>query len=310
MDFGKLADWVRERLLDFLPDWLDFVPATWPDWALFLVAPTVVLIVIGLVLNRVFVLLKDSKKGYETAGRFVRGKFEDPSPATLEGQAAIQREMERLRDESASTRATLNAVLAAVTPPLGTEALDAEAMAAKKSAVARLVADNTPAAQQATHDLVKGHVATSFDVLQREARAAEAEAVEKWLRLGALATGVDTITARAAYEEAFRLQPHDFWTCIALCRLRMEAGDLESAAKAAFAADEAIQSPRERLVSKATLGDVLMKAGDLSGAKERFEESLKVSERLAQQNPGSAEAQRDVWVSMWRLAGIDGSWIR
>jgi len=55
------------------------------------------------------------------------------------------------------------------------------------------------------------------------------------------------------------------------------------------------------------LGDVLVKAGDLAGAKARFEACLGVSEKLAAQNPGSAEAQRDVWVSMWRMAKMEGS---
>jgi hypothetical protein len=48
---------------------------------------------------------------------------------------------------------------------------------------------------------------------------------------------------------------------------------------------------------------LLVKAGDLGGAKARFEDSLKIAERLAKQ---SAEAQRDVWVSMWRLAQLQG----
>lgn len=38
------------------------------------------------------------------------------------------------------------------------------------------------------------------------------------------------------------------------------------------------------------------------GAKSRFEASLAVREKLAAANPGSAEAQRDLWVSMWRIA--------
>ena len=55
------------------------------------------------------------------------------------------------------------------------------------------------------------------------------------------------------------------------------------------------------------LGGVLVEAGDLEGAKTRFEEGLKIAERLAEKNPGSAQAQRDVWISMWRLAEMDGS---
>ena len=61
------------------------------------------------------------------------------------------------------------------------------------------------------------------------------------------------------------------------------------------------------------LGDVLVKAGDLSGATARFEASLKVSERLAETNPGSAEAQRDLIVSYAKLGEVvphQGWWSR
>ncbi len=47
-----------------------------------------------------------------------------------------------------------------------------------------------------------------------------------------------------------------------------------------------------------------MTAGDLEGAKARFEGSLKVSERLAEKNPGSAAAQRDLMVSYAKLGEI------
>jgi hypothetical protein len=38
-----------------------------------------------------------------------------------------------------------------------------------------------------------------------------------------------------------------------------------------------------------------------------YEASLAVAERLAAANPASAEAQRDVWVSLWRLASLEGA---
>ena len=68
-----------------------------------------------------------------------------------------------------------------------------------------------------------------------------------------------------------------------------------------------VQAQRDVSVSLDRIGDVLVQAGDLAGAKARFEASLKVAERLAEQNPGSAQAQRDLWVSMWRLAEMEGS---
>ena len=74
MEFGEFAEWVRGRLLDFLPDWLDFIPATWPDWALILAAPIVIVVLIGLALRKEFNTFKESKKGFQVAGRHLTVK--------------------------------------------------------------------------------------------------------------------------------------------------------------------------------------------------------------------------------------------
>jgi len=63
MDLAALADWVRKRLLDFLPDWLDFIPTDWPDWALFAAAPLVIVVVGGLALDATRDLLGISRGG-------------------------------------------------------------------------------------------------------------------------------------------------------------------------------------------------------------------------------------------------------
>jgi tetratricopeptide (TPR) repeat protein len=308
MDVQPLADWVRERILEVLPDWLDPMVGAAPDWVLFGATPLVIVVVVGLGLNKAIGLYKDTIKGYKKAGDVLVGKgLAEPSPATHEGQEANQRALDELRAENAAMAAKIDAILAAVSPAAGAEPIGVEAEAAKKGAVVRLVTDTAKAAERATRDIARGDVSGGFDILAKEARAAEAEAANKWRRLGALAVGVDTARARAAYEEAFRLQPEDFWTCVELARLRRKAGDLAASRQAAEAAERAARTDRERSVADDEIGDVLVKAGDLSGAKARFEASLEVMERLAAANPGSAEAQRDVWVSLWRLANMEGS---
>ncbi|MCW5977326.1 MAG: tetratricopeptide repeat protein [Bryobacteraceae bacterium] len=57
-------------------------------------------------------------------------------------------------------------------------------------------------------------------------------------------------------------------------------------------------------MSLSKLGDVLVAAGDLGGARERFTQSLAIREKLAQANPASAEAQRDVSLSFNRLGDV------
>jgi tetratricopeptide (TPR) repeat protein len=219
-----------------------------------------------------------------------------PDPATQEGQQAIQRQ---ITDQGELIRQVLDALHARQAEPVS-----AEAEEAREAAVADLVEDTAEPAREAARDLAQGDLEQGFAVLEGEARAAEATAVEKWRRLGALATGVDTARARAAYEEAFRLYPSDFWTCVFLARLRRQAGDLRASREAAEAANAAASSDRERSVAGNELGDVLVQAGDLAGARERYQASLAVAERLAVANPGSAQAQRDLSVSLERLGDV------
>ena len=44
--------------------------------------------------------------------------------------------------------------------------------------------------------------------------------------------------------------------------------------------------------------------GELGEARQRFEKSLGMAEKLAAANPGSAEAQRDLIVSYAKLGGL------
>ena len=307
MTVRDLLDRARAELLHLTPDRLDPVVADLPDWALFLGLPVVALLLVGLLLHRIFDAVIQSKLGFRRFGRLLRGRsFEDPDPATAEGQAEARLAAERLE-------AKMDAILAAVSPPPGASRLTPEELAAKKEAARSLVTELSPAAIDAGHGLAVGNITAGFDLLEQQARQSEAEAAERWRRLGALAVGIDTARARKAYEEAFRLQPEHFWTCIELARVRSQSGDLPAAGQAALAARKAARSDRELMVARSGLGDVLVKAGDLSGAKGRFEESLKVRERLAETNPGSAEAQRDLIVSYAKLGSVlpgQGWWAR
>ena len=74
MEFGEFAEWVRGRLFDFLPDGLDFIPATWPDWALVLATPIVIAVLIGLALQKIFNTLKSSKVDFQFSGRHLTVK--------------------------------------------------------------------------------------------------------------------------------------------------------------------------------------------------------------------------------------------
>ncbi len=49
---------------------------------------------------------------------------------------------------------------------------------------------------------------------------------------------------------------------------------------------------------------MLVAEGDLAGARRRFEEGLKIAGRLAADNPTSAEAQRDLSISLEKLGSV------
>ena len=182
--------------------------------------------------------------------------------------------------------------------------LGPEGRVRRDAAAAEIVAEATPASKAAVREIAAGDIAGAIDTLKRDARADMAAAAQKWRRLGALVRGASTAEARAAYEEAFKLEPEDFWTCIELARLRREAGDLAGAREVALAAEPAAHDERDRMVAAGEIGDVLREGGDLAGARARYEATLGIMERLARDNPGSASAQRDLSVSYNKLGDV------
>ena len=277
ISLDEIRAWLREQLPG-AGAWVDRLP----DWALYLIFALLAL-----------AFLASLWGGLKWLGKGI-GLIPDENKQT-------RKALEEQQQELAAIRAQLNRMeaqrVAAGAAPLG--AMERQR---RDAAAAEIVKEQTPAADAAARELAEGDIAGAIATLERDARADVGAAAEKWRRLGALVMGVDTAKARAAYEEAFKLQPDDFWTCVELARLRDRSGDLDGARAAAECAVRAAQGERERTVADLTLGDVLVLAGDLAGAKARFEASLAVSERLAEQNKGSAEAQRDLIVSYVKMS--------
>ncbi|MGF1561682.1 MAG: tetratricopeptide repeat protein [Geminicoccaceae bacterium] len=302
MDFKPTLDWTRAKLIEWSPDWIDQTLLTWPDWALFAAAPVALFLVIGWFLKRIIGGVQDAKSGYSDAYKLVSGQPLSPPPTATEAKQDVQtQKLAALAEQNEELQAKLDAVLAAVSPE---RALGAEEAAAKRRAVGDIVADTSPAAQEAVRDFVGGDRAEGFAVLEREAQAAEAEAFEKWRRLGDLAFGVDTARAVEAYSQAHRLRPDDFWTCIHLANAMRDAGDVAAALEAAKAAERAAAEDREVSIAAHTVADMLALRGELNEAKPRFETGLEALKRLAAANPSSAEAQRDVSVSLKKLENV------
>ena len=64
------------------------------------------------------------------------------------------------------------------------------------------------------------------------------------------------------------------------------------------------EAQRDVSVSLDNLGDMALEAGDLAGARARYEEDLAIARRLAQANPISAQAQRDLGISLNKLGNV------
>ena len=63
------------------------------------------------------------------------------------------------------------------------------------------------------------------------------------------------------------------------------------------------------MVQRNRRGDLALKIDDLALARSEYEAGLEIAERLAKQDPGNAQYQRDLWSSLSRLRGYPDSGI-
>jgi tetratricopeptide (TPR) repeat protein len=186
--------------------------------------------------------------------------------------------------------------------------------------VAELANSPNPERRQALERYADGDRVGAFATLKELTRIEEA-AGEKAVKLRAAARyreqaalaadmkdrgdpGVTTLTVLVEWEAAAERDSGDFATWGYISRLRHEAGQTGRAIEAARELQWVATTDRERSVALNEMGDLLLPAGDLPGARRSFEESLQVDRRLAAANPTSAQAQRDVSVSLNKLGDV------
>lgn len=211
-------------------------------------------------------------------------------------QGATVEHVEALGDGIARIRAQLEELASRNPQP----PLNPEQEQRRDLAIADIVAEGGVAAA----DLEAGDLDEAIRALKAQARADTQAAAQKWRRIGDLLNGANTAEALAAYEEAFKLQPNDFWTCIELARLRQIAGRLDAALEAMVAAEKVTTTDRERLIVFGWSGDLTREAGDLLAAHAHHQENLDIARRLARDNPASAQAQRDLSISLIKLGDL------
>jgi len=295
---------LRAWLIAHSPDFLQESIAAAPVWVICTVATLTVAVLVWAAIR----LVRNALRGLARLGTALTGRGE--AEDVLLEPTATRRAVRRLARGATRESKLLAQVMArldrldvdrilAGAAPLGVVEREL-----RNAAAAEIVAEASPATSAAAREIAAGEIARACAILERDARAASEDAAERWRRLGALVLGIDAAKALAAYEEAFKLQPSDFWTCIELGRLRNASGDLRGAHQAAFAAERAAQSERETSVALNALGNVLVKAGDPAGAKARYEASLQIRERLAAQNRRSVTAQRDLSIGLIKLGDV------
>jgi tetratricopeptide (TPR) repeat protein len=176
--------------------------------------------------------------------------------------------------------------------------------------IASIADSPDPRKREALKRYAEGDRAGGFDALV-SIQMAETKAVAAgWREIAALAQDrkdrgeMETSEVIPLYERAQSMDPDYAWGWIELRRLYQEAGQLPDARRAAEQALVRAQGDRDRSAAETELGSVLVASGDLSGARARFGESLKIDERLAAANPSSAAAQRDLSVSVNKLGDV------
>jgi tetratricopeptide (TPR) repeat protein len=176
--------------------------------------------------------------------------------------------------------------------------------------VASIANSPDPRKRAALERYAEGDRSGAFEVLVAIQEAETKAVAAGWREIAALATDrkdrgeMETAQVIQVHERAQSLDAGYAWGWIELRRLYHEAGRLPDARCAAEQALAHAQDPNARVAAEVELGDVLMASGDLAAARARFEASLLILQRLAEANPDSAQAQRDLGVGLNRFGNV------
>jgi tetratricopeptide (TPR) repeat protein len=125
--------------------------------------------------------------------------------------------------------------------------------------------------------------------------------------LAVLARGTDVLRAVAYYQRATRLDPSDAETWRDYADAALEAGNTKEAKgafeQAALKAQES-NAPRLRYWATLGLGDVAAAQGNLSSARQLYDNAVAIAEPIAKADPGNAGWQRDLSVSHNKIGDV------
>jgi hypothetical protein len=203
-DAERLRAWLTEQA----PALLDGIITGAPLWLL-------VLLTVFMVFVLIWAVREFFQHGF--AGmRWIKKLFTRPLEAAREfvmpEEGATQKDLAGLEGKFASQRALLEQMKVQLdrltkSSEAGAPALTPAERERRDDAAAALVAERSPAADAAARAIAAGDFGAAVATLERDARAASADAAERWRRLGALARGVGTAKALQAYEAASGSSP-------------------------------------------------------------------------------------------------------
>ena len=156
-----------------------------------------------------------------------------------------------------------------------------------------------------------GSAEVAIEILQRVTAKRNAADKRATATLGLDALNKGRLTSAYVlklYEDVVAADPGRHWDWVELTRLYRTTNQIE---RAKFAAEQAIKTAsgdRDRSVGFNELGDILVERNDLGGALSRYEEGLGIARTLAKLDRSSASAQRDVLVSLYKLASLGGKY--
>ncbi len=311
-DLGQaVRDWLTIRLAGSAEEWIGSAP----DWLLLAVAGVglaLIFVVLAWSLRRlvasssakrvsnkiyaffVFVLTIGATVTFVTRGvagfvSIVRIMDDPTSALDVLEPPAKQKDLDEIRREITKIKEVL--------ARRNNRELDSDATKQQNKSIEDLLTEGSPQTDQAAQLLAAGDLKGAVETLEKQAKIDGADSAEKWRRLGALVLGTDSAKAREVYEEAFRLDSKDFWTCIQLAALRLEAGDFNGANEISAIAITLARTDHERIAAKNHRGYILLQAGDPHGANDLFEDALSLARGAVEQDPTQVRAKEDLFRS-------------
>ena len=133
------------------------------------------------------------------------------------------------------------------------------------------------------------------------------EAAIAYRNLGAIAKLRDPKSALEAYEKAVSLDPDDIESLLGAGMIEIDHGDLSKAQtrlERVLSMAQNSNQPNYEQWARIGLGEIRQKRGALPDALKSYRDSLAIAERLAKEDPGNAEWQRDLSVSYEKVGNV------